>query len=794
VRRAIQVLAVLAAGIALAAPPRGEDLLANPGFEQVTEGRAGAWSPVGKGYSLVSEGAQQGSSCIRCESDVPDETRGAMQEITFDPPIRHPLRVSGWSKAEDALGVDYCLYVDCWYDDGTNLWGQRQSFAAGTHDWQYIEYVFSPAKPVSRIQYFILFRRCTGRAWFDNVAISLAPFEVEHEALTTGLYGGNTIEYSARLSLPARWTACVLGAGREVYATGGRGTAVALAWPGTDPEGRLLPGGDYTVRVVARDDLLAEELRHETQARTRSGTGRGYVCWVRDSMTRELVDSLPDLDTGPPRAEVALAGNEYESFQVVLRAAPGRDLKGCTVAVSALKDGAGHAIPASNVEWHQVGFVKLDELHKHPYLPDAAPGWWPDPLLPVSRFDVPGGVTQSVWFTVYAPPGTPGGVYTGEVAVKPSNGPEARVPVKVTVYGFDVPTQPHIKTAFALMDGFLEKVYGDVTPELRRAYGDYVLRHRLNPDDISRTDPPDLEDIAHYYDRGLNAFNVTNMVQQRGKRTWVCWSALEVYTPQFKADLIQRLDPYVAELKRRGFADKAYVYTFDERGEDFYPVIKEYFGLIKERYGLPTLTTAKVAQEPEAMKALQVDWNCPVSSVYSFEGAERCRAAGLQVWSYVCCGPRYPFANWLADDPLVEARVIWWQAYHQKMDGLLYWGLNIWSRQDNDYIIDPETDGPRLKWSITTGGDQWRTLHGDGVMLYPAKDGPIGCIRLANLRDGIEDYEYLWRSAELEGSVEKAREACLPVTTSLTTFTRDPAAVYAQREAIARRIEALLAR
>ena len=35
--------------------------------------------------------------------------------------------------------------------------------------------------------------------------------------------------------------------------------------------------------------------------------------------------------------------------------------------------------------------------------------------------------------------------------------------------------------------------------------------------------------------------------------------------------------------------------------------------------------------------------------------AEQCRAAGLQVWTYICLGPRYPFANWLADDPLVEA-------------------------------------------------------------------------------------------------------------------------------------------
>jgi hypothetical protein len=185
-----------------------------------------------------------------------------------------------------------------------------------------------------------------------------------------------------------------------------------------------------------------------------------------------------------------------------------------------------------------------------------------------------------------------------------------------------------------------------------------------------------------------------------------------------------------------------------------------------------------------------VDWNCPLSAVYNYEQAERCRAAGLQVWAYICLGPRYPYANWLADDPLIEARVIWWQAYQQKIDGFLYWGLNIWGREHNDYLIDPEADGPRLRWSISTGGD-YAWLQGDGELLYAGKDGPIGCIRLANIRDGLEDYEYLWKLAELEGSVDKAREACAPVATGWTAFTRQAATVHETREAVARRIEAL---
>ncbi|MGQ9730474.1 MAG: glycoside hydrolase domain-containing protein [Candidatus Zipacnadales bacterium] len=527
-------------------------------------------------------------------------------------------------------------------------------------------------------------------------------------------------------------------------------------------------------------------------AQTVSESDIPYVWWVASSMERVLINA-PRPATALTEARLALAGNEYESFQVILRSLPGHDLTDCTVELNDLEGDAGK-IPKENIEWHQVGFVYLGELYGHPFLADAQPGWWPDPLLPVQTFDVSAETSQSIWFTVWAPPATPPGTYRGAITIRPGNDVEPlTVSVQVEVYGFDVPTQPHLKTAFSLMDGFLEKLYGKSLPStLRRKYGDYLLRHRLNPTDISRTAPPDLDDLAYYDQRGLNAFNVLNLVEQREAQIWVGKSPLEVYTPVFKQELIQRLDPYVAELKRRGLADKAFVYGFDEQGREFQPIIREYFGLIKQRYGLPTLTTAKIAPNPQLLRNLNVDWICRLTSAYDFEQAEKGRKFGLQTWAYVCLQPRYPYANWLADDPLIEARVIWWQVYHQKIDGFLYWSVNAWGRTRAQTPIDPQADGPRLSWSITSVKNP--RLHGDGKLLYPGREGPIGSIRLANIRDGIEDYEYLWKLAELERDLEKARQACLPVANSLTDFTREPQVVYRQRETIARRIEALSAR
>ena len=93
-----------------------------------------------------------------------------------------------------------------------------------------------------------------------------------------------------------------------------------------------------------------------------------------------------------------------------------------------------------------------------------------------------------------------------------------------------------------------------------------------------------------------------------------------------------------------------------------------------------------------------------------------------------------------------------------------------------------------MDWSITTGGQHDR-LHGDGVLVYPGIDGPIGSIRLANIRDGLEDYEYLWLLGEKTGDMEAVRRGCQDVTDSLTQFTRDPEMLRQRRESIAGMIE-----
>ena len=54
---------------------------------------------------------------------------------------------------------------------------------------------------------------------------------------------------------------------------------------------------------------------------------------------------------------------------------------------------------------------------------------------------------------------------------------------------------------------------------------DIMLDHRLNPDDISRTELPEIDDLLHARERGMNCFNILNIVPPpKDPRTlWVCY-------------------------------------------------------------------------------------------------------------------------------------------------------------------------------------------------------------------------------------------------------------------------------
>jgi hypothetical protein len=108
-------------------------------------------------------------------------------------------------------------------------------------------------------------------------------------------------------------------------------------------------------------------------------------------------------------------------------------------------------------------------------------------------------------------------------------------------------------------------------------------------------------------------------------------------------------------------------------------------------------------------------------------------SAGDEIWSYtaLCQGrPDTPF--WELDFPLLNYRIPMWISWRFDITGLLYWSATNWATTQ-DVWTNPLTYGHQYNM--------------EGALLYPGADvgvqGFVTSIRLKQIREGLEDYEYL---------------------------------------------------
>ena len=115
--------------------------LNNAGFES---GLA-LWDTAGKPEGIAADPnvAHTGKQSVRLTA-TPASYAGVHQFINFNEPVQHPLRVSGWSKAQSVeLAADGAcvIFLDGKYADGSPMDREDVKFEAGTHDWQSREFI-----------------------------------------------------------------------------------------------------------------------------------------------------------------------------------------------------------------------------------------------------------------------------------------------------------------------------------------------------------------------------------------------------------------------------------------------------------------------------------------------------------------------------------------------------------------------------------------------------------------------------------------------------------------------------
>ncbi len=468
------------------------------------------------------------------------------------------------------------------------------------------------------------------------------------------------------------------------------------------------------------------------------------------------------------------AKNEFEPFQVVVTARGG-NLDNINAEIGDLQGPGDSKIESENITLYREVFVPVRYSARKATLP---PGWYPEPLVPfinpytgepvkgprwVDRklengrfggggFDLWENHHQPLWIDVYVPADTAAGLYKGSLRVSARNAETAEIPVELTVWDFTLPAGPTHENHFGGFH-YVARYYDLQTDSaefkaLEDKYIDMMVNHRLNPPLPSRLRPSLKEDGSiqrtEQWERQLTEFveghHATNFEIPRAPFREMLGADREKAIHYYRS--------WYAYLVDKGWEKGAYLYMLDEPNDaEAYERVRQLGALVHEADSRIRCLVVEqpYTQNPEwgtLDKAIDI-W-CPLFGFIHEPSIDRVQKQGDEVWSYsalVQSAPRYhpDYENvknddppyWQIDFPVTSYRIAPWLNRRYGITGLLYWSTVCWFAPTRNPWDDP---GFRIRF------------NGDGFLFYPGDDagidGPIASIRLKNLREGMEDYEY----------------------------------------------------
>ena len=542
---------------------------------------------------------------------------------------------------------------------------------------------------------------------------------------------------------------------------------------------------------------------------------------------------------GAGKVEIKSAKNEVESFQVVV-AALKENIKVTKAEMSDLVGDNGAKIGKNNIRLFREEYVRVRRSTSRAELP---PGLYTDPLVPfinpltgepieprrqvrkVDRwghptttigyeiygvpFEVFKGQNQPIWFDVHVPKDVPAGVYHGKFKVTAAGGISEQIPVALTVWDFTLPDGPTHRNHFG---GFRNiSHYFDVKRDseqfraIEMRYCQSMAEHRLNPPiprhllpqvnkDGSLNIIPERHNALR---RFVDKFHLTDFEIPRAPFVSLPVSAskpdYKTISPANSQKAKRYYRQYYDYLKKNSWEKHAYIYLWDEPNlRENYEQVIVLGRLVHE--AVPQLRCLIVEQTyphdsswPDVDPAIDI-W-CPLWAFIDRKTISEKIAHGDEVFSYTALvqrAPRYhpehekvkaldpPY--WHIDRPLIMYRVPAWINRQYGITGLLYWTTIT-------RVLDP--------WGNPAFSHYGRHFNGGGFLLYPGLpcgiDGPVSSMRLKNLRDGMEDYEYFVILEKLKGSdaVKKIVDTIAP---NWWNFSKEPREFRAAREKIAQQI------
>ncbi len=550
-----------------------------------------------------------------------------------------------------------------------------------------------------------------------------------------------------------------------------------------------------------------------------TAAGAECVLWPVSPLERVWPDSAAPLaaagalELDGARAEVAtaqLAVRAEKSVRLALRA---QDLAGP----------GGARIPASAVRlfWERrIAITKQTPFTPREELDRAVPCEVPDPFWEGAERELAAGRTEGVWVEVLVPGAAPAGTWTGAVELLRDGAVAAAIPLQLTVFDFAVPKERHLAvTQWFTFPGvpFNAKVerYSEKWWALLAKFARIIAEHRQNSfqaqfDLVDMRLTKDGRYVGDFaaFDRWVETFDAAGRFDRielgfvarlegggltdPGSRMRPGKLPLRIEDPAMHPTDAEALAGWLAALREhlqaKGWLGRAMIHIHDEPFIQHEESYREIAALVAR--AAPGLRRIDAIETEDFFGSLEI-WVPKLSHLANWYDTayRRAKESGAELWFYTCCHPTGAYPNRFLDYPLAKARVLHWINYLYGMDGFLHWGLNHFTSPDP--FSEAGVTGP--------------LPPGDCAVCYPGEDGYLGSLRWSTMRDGLEDFEYLWvledRLRALKTRLGEAgrrldprqrpRELCRRVAWGFREYTRDGAVLLAARRAVAAEIEAV---
>jgi hypothetical protein len=517
-------------------------------------------------------------------------------------------------------------------------------------------------------------------------------------------------------------------------------------------------------------------------------------------------------------AEISAARNEFESFQVHVRA--GDQPMQVEISVSDFTGVSGQHIPANpNIQVFRESYSNVRQVSDL----NGKSGLIPDALIPVRDWTfhelrnafpvtIPPNQTRSAWIDVFVPPATPSGYYSATITVKDSGRVTGTIPAVLKVWGIELPSASTLKSAFGLGYGSLATA----------AYKDYAGAGRFpgaKGDSELGLALAHAAEAAFFLDHRVSISSVAvQPTVPLGN-----WSQFDkVYGPLLdgtaqtllrKARLTAMQYPntsnfdrgdvrdWMAHFQKKGWSPLLFNYICDEPpvGCNWSQLAQKATSFRAVALGLKNLVTTNIefAEREKVIDKFDILAVVLNELIQKDKGNQRSRydawlaQPGKELWWYQSCNQHESCANgtpgpksstwpsYMIDASPVRNRIFQWMAFLYGVQGELYYLTDLWKDDPWDHLYD-------------FGG------NGDGALFYPGtvdKIGgrsptPVASIRLKLIRDGMEDYEYLI-ALQKAGKGSEATRIARTFIQSITTFDDNPQALYSAREQLGTNLHVL---